>query len=76
LIIRFSCSNLSSKNFLEIYFIHFILLIFSKYMDALEVVISNRKCERKVDYVNDILNKAPELQYKVDELCVKYKVQL
>lgn len=45
-------------------------------MDALEVVISNRKCERKVDYVNDILNKAPELQYKVDELCVKYKVQL
>ena len=51
-------------------------MLFSKYADALEVVISNKKCERKTEYVKEILNKAPQLQYKVDELCVKYKITI
>lgn len=45
-----------------------------KYEDALEVIISNRNIDKKREYVEDILGKDPELKYKVDELCVKYKV--
>jgi hypothetical protein len=49
-----------------------------KYMDknteALEAIISNRNCDKKRECVEDILSKNPELKYKVDELCVKYKV--
>ena len=47
-----------------------------KYAEALEAVISNKSFDKKREYVEDILNKAPEFKYKVDELCVKYKVTL
>mgnify|MGYP000898907216 CR=1 FL=1 len=45
-----------------------------KYSEALEAIISNRNCDKKREYIEDILSKDPELKYKVDEFCVKYKV--
>jgi len=45
----------------------------NKYEDALFCIISDKKCERKEDLVNDILNKKPELKKKADELFQKYK---
>jgi len=47
-----------------------------KYPEALEVIISNKNFDKKREYVEDILIKAPEFKFKVDELVVKYKVNL
>lgn len=47
-----------------------------KYAEALEAIISNKNCDKKREYIEDILSKVPELKYKVDELIVKYKVNL
>lgn len=47
-----------------------------KNADALEVIISNKGFDKKREYVEDIVNKAPDLKYKVDEFCTKYKVNL
>jgi len=47
-----------------------------KYSEALETIIANKNFDKKREYVEDILAKAPELKYKVDELCVKYKINL
>lgn len=47
-----------------------------KYEDALEHIISDKKNDNKAYQVNFILNKKPQLQRKVEELCHKYKVNL
>jgi len=47
-----------------------------KYAEALEAIISYKNFDKKKEYVEDILGKVPELKYKVDELCVKYKTTL
>ena len=47
-----------------------------KYEDVLEVAISSKNLEKIPDIVNDILNKKPDLQNKVKELCKNYKVNL
>lgn len=43
-----------------------------KYVDALEVIISDRDDDKKLFMVNDILNKKPDLRQKVEELYRKY----
>ena len=43
-----------------------------KYVDALEVIISDRETEKMIFMVNDILNKRPDLRIKADELYRKY----
>jgi hypothetical protein len=45
----------------------------NKYEDALFCIISDKKCDRKDDLVQEILNKKPELKKKADELFEKYK---
>ena len=52
------------------------LLIMEKYQDALEVIISSKNMDRIPDMVNDILNKKPDLNSYVKELCTKYKINL
>ena len=52
------------------------LLYMEKYEDTLDVVISSKKMEIMPDIINDILNKKPNLQNLVKELCNKYKVNL
>lgn len=52
------------------------LLYMEKYEDALDIVISSKNTDRIPDLVNDILIKKPDLQKKVKELCIKYKVNL
>ena len=47
-----------------------------KYEDVLEVAFSSKNLEKIPDIVNDILNKKPDLQTKVQELCKTYKVNL
>ena len=47
-----------------------------KYEDVLEVAFSCKNMEKIPDIVNDILNKKPELQKNVKDLCTKYKVNL
>ena len=43
---------------------------------ALEIVISNKDFEMKEIQINEILKKDPTLKEYVDELCVKYKVNI
>lgn len=45
-----------------------------KNLEALEAIISNKSFDKKREYIEDILSKEPDLKYKVDELCVKYKI--
>ena len=52
------------------------LLSMEKYQDALEVIISSKNMDRIPDMVNDILNKKPDLNSYVKELCTKYKINL
>ena len=47
-----------------------------KLEDLLEVTISSKNMDKIPDIVNDILNKKPDLQNKVKELCKNYKVNL
>jgi len=47
-----------------------------KYEDALEVAISSKNLDKIPDIINDILNKKPDLQNLVKDLCTKYKVNL
>ena len=42
-----------------------------KYEDALELIISDKSCEKE-PLINDILNKRPDLKPKCDELYKKY----
>ena len=43
-----------------------------KYVDALEVIISDSESDKMIFMLNDILNKRPDLRTKADELCRKY----
>ena len=43
-----------------------------KYVDALEVIISDSETDKMIFMLNDILNKRPDLRKKADELCHKY----
>jgi hypothetical protein len=43
---------------------------------ALEIVISNKDFEMKEMQINEIIKKDPTLKEYVDELCVKYKINL
>ena len=47
-----------------------------KYEDSLEVAISSKNLDKIPDIINDILNKKPELEKLVKDLCTKYKVNL
>ena len=52
------------------------LIFMEKYDDALEIIISSKNIDRIPFYINEILNKKPNLQDKVKDLCSKYKVNL
>ena len=43
-----------------------------KYVDALEVIISDSESDKMIFMLNDILNKRPDLRKKAEELCRKY----
>ena len=45
-----------------------------KYEDAVEIIIADETCENKIELVNEILNKRPDLKPKCDVLFQKYKV--
>ena len=45
-----------------------------KYEDAIEIIIADETCENKIELVNEILNKRPDLKPKCDVLFQKYKV--
>ena len=47
-----------------------------KYPEALEAIISYKSFDKKKESVDEILSKFPEFKFKVEELCVKYKVNL
>ena len=51
------------------------LIGIDKYLDAAEAALSNKKNEKMMDFINNILRKKPELKPKIDELCIKYKVR-
>ena len=51
------------------------LIGMDKYLDAAEAALSNKKNEKMMDFINNILRKKPELRPKIDELCTKYKVR-
>ena len=53
-----------------------LLISMGKNKEALEIIISDKDNENMVDLVNDILKKNPKLKEYVDQLCVKYKVNL
>jgi hypothetical protein len=53
-----------------------ILESMDKNKEALELIISDKNYQSKLDMVNNILRKQPNLQKLVDELCAKYKVNL
>ena len=43
-----------------------------KYEEAIEMIISDKDCDKKEILVNDILNKRPDLRTKCDELFKQY----
>ena len=48
----------------------------NKHAEALEVVISDKIIDPKERYIDEIIQKDPNLKNYVNELCVKYKVNL
>ena len=46
------------------------------YKIALEIIISNKDYEMKEGQINEILKKEPKLKEYVDELCLKYKINI
>ena len=52
------------------------LLYMEKYEDALDVILSSKNMDRIPELVNEILNKKPNLEKIVKDLCTKYKVNL
>ena len=50
-----------------------ILLYIEKYLDAVEVIITDKYCNRKELMIHDILNRKPELKHDVKRLCEKFK---
>ena len=46
-----------------------------KYLEAAEAALSDKKNEKMMDFLNNVLKKKPELKTKIDELCEKYKVR-
>ena len=48
----------------------------TEYKKALEIVISNKDFEMKEIQINEILKKDPNLKEYVDELCIKYKINI
>ena len=52
------------------------LLYMEKYEDALDVILSSKNMDRIPELINEILNKKPNLENKVKDLCIKYKVNL
>ena len=53
-----------------------ILLYIEKYLDAAEVIITDKYCNRKELMINDILNKKPELRHDIKRLCEKLKFNI
>ena len=53
-----------------------ILLYIEKYLDAAEVIITDKYCNRKELMINDILNKKPELKHDIKRLCEKLKFNI
>ena len=47
-----------------------------KYEEALEVIIMEKNIENMMDFINDILERKPNLRKRLDALCAKYKVTL
>ena len=43
---------------------------------AARAIISDKKNEQKINYINEILRVKPDLKPKIDELCQEYKVRL
>ena len=52
------------------------LLYMEKYEEALDIILSSKNMDRIPDLVNEILNKKPNLEKTVKDLCTKYKVNL
>jgi len=52
------------------------LLYMEKYEEALDIILSSKNMDRIPDLVNEILNKKPNLEKTVKDLCNKYKVNL
>ena len=48
----------------------------AEYKKALEIVISNKDFEMKEIQINEIIKKDPKLKEYVDELCLKYKINI
>ena len=51
------------------------LMGIEKYIEAARAVLSDKKNDRKMEFINTILKKKPELKSKIDELCIEYKVR-
>ena len=51
------------------------LMRIEKYLEAAEAALSDKKNEKMMDFLNNVLKKKPELKTKIDELCEKYKVR-
>jgi len=44
--------------------------------DALEMIIANKKFDRRREFVDEIIQHTPELKFRVEEFCVKYRTNL
>ena len=40
------------------------------------MIIANKKFERRKEFVDEIVNHKPDLQFRVEEFCVKYRTNL
>ncbi len=49
-----------------------LLKMMEKYDEAVEIIISDKDCDRKEDLINDIISKRPDLKPKCDELFKKF----
>lgn len=52
------------------------LMKMEKYLEAVEAALSDKKNERKIEFINTVLRKRPDLKQKIEDLCDKYKVRL
>ena len=52
------------------------ILKLEEYLDAVEVALSEKKNEKKMDLVHKVFRLKPELKAQIEELCDKYKVSL
>ena len=52
------------------------LMNMGKYLDAVEAALSEKKNEKKMEFIYKVLEKKPELRNEIEELCEKYKIRL